>query len=250
MLTDQNSAIRIERSGAVAEVVISRPERKNSLTGPAVVELRKAFSDLEQDADVTAILLRGDGGFFSSGLDLKEFNADPRPAWTGTFSDEWRGLHEQLYLLSKPLVCALESYAINAGAALALAADFTIAGETAFLQVGEVRQGRPAPMNLAWLALKHGDALARRVALEGRRIPGPELEQLGLVYRIVPADEVLQASRDFAAQLAEVPAAGLALTRRILRELNPAGGTESIFARAAAIANAAPATGPMASLKE
>lgn len=62
--------------------------------------------------------------------------------------------------LDKPIVCALERYAINAGSALALAADSSSSAMGAFLQVGEVIQGRPAPMNLAWLRLRYGDAFA------------------------------------------------------------------------------------------
>ena len=61
---------------------------------------------------------------------------------------------ESIYATDKAVVCALEGYAINAGSALALSADFIVAGEGAFLQVGEVRQGRPAPMNLAWLSMR------------------------------------------------------------------------------------------------
>ena len=146
MATEQ---VLIERSGHVAEIILNRPERKNAITGPLARALQDAIEACSADGEVRVILLRGASGVFSSGLDLKEFNADPRPDWLPAFQATWRGVHERIYATDKAVVCALEGYAINAGSALALSADFIVAGEGAFLQVGEVRQGRPAPMNSA-----------------------------------------------------------------------------------------------------
>ena len=203
----------------------------------------------ETDPAVRVILLRGEGGVFCSGLDLKEFNADPRPEWLPRFRTLWRGLHERLFACDKAIVCALESYAINAGSALALSADYLVAGETAFLQVGEVRQGPPAPMNVAWLLARHSDAVARRVMLLGRRIPGPELLQLGIAHAVVPDASVVAAARTLAAELAEIPPEGIAGTKRLLRSLNTrdAGSWFETVATEAAKVNTA--SGPIPSLK-
>ena len=106
-----------------AELILNRPERKNAITGPLGVELARQVNVLSADEDVRVILLRGAEGAFCSGLDLKEFNADPPPAWRSDFAKIWRSAHRALYNCSTPIVGALERYAINGGAALALACD-------------------------------------------------------------------------------------------------------------------------------
>ena len=194
--------VTVEIGGGVAEVTLNRPERKNAVTGPLVDRMSAALTQIAANEAVHVVLLRGEGGSFCSGLDLKEFNAEPRPEWLPGFQAGWLGLHEQLAALDKPVVCALERYAINAGAALALSADFLVVGETAFMQVGEVIQGRPAPMNLAWLTLRYGDAAARRLMMLGRRVPGPALERMGIAFESVPDDEVLARAWTLAQELA------------------------------------------------
>lgn len=248
-MTEQGPAYLI-RDGAVAELVLNRPERKNAVTGPLVESVSGALSEAETDDTVRAVVLRGAGGSFCSGLDLKEFNAEPRPEWAPGFQAAWRGLHEQLFMFPKPVVCALEGYAINAGAALALAADFIVAGNGAFLQVGEVVQGRPAPMNLAWLRFRFGDALTRRVTLLGRRMPGPELALLGIALESIEDVGVLERARAIAAELASMPSSGIATTKAALRQMDLPGGPNSWFELAArAVAGGAPA-GPIPSLKK
>jgi len=241
--------IETDLQDGVAELVLRRPERKNAVTGPMVRELRSAVARCSADDACRALLFRGAGGVFCSGLDLKEFNADPRPEWLPSFQQEWRQLHVQLFELDKPVICAMESYAINAGAALALAADFLVAGTNAFLQVGEVLQGRPAPMNVAWLRLRFGDALTRRVVLPGRRIPGPELERLGIAFEVAGDDRVLARARELSAELAALPPAGLAATKRALRALDLPGGPNTWFDIAADAVAGARVAGPIASLK-
>ena len=242
--------VRLEIEGAVAEIVLNRPERKNSVTGPLAVAARQAVESAEANPEVRVILLRGESGVFSSGLDLKEFNADPKPDWLPGFQGMWRGLHERLFACDKAVVCALEGYAINAGSALALSADYLIAGETAFLQVGEVRQGRPAPMNVAWLLARHSDAVARRVMLLGRRIPGPELLQLGIAHAAVQDSEVLNTSRALASELAGISPEGIAGTKRILRNLNARDAATWFDSVASAAAAVGARRGPIPSLKQ
>lgn len=241
--------LEFEVREGVAEITLRRPERKNAVTGPLVAELREALARCAASDGCRALLIRGAEGVFCSGLDLKEFNADPRPEWLVSFQQEWRSLHVQLFEFDKPLVCALERYAINAGSALALACDFMVAGTSAFLQIGEVLQGRPAPMNLAWLRLRFGDAITRRIVLLGRRIPGPELERLGLAFEVVQDEAVLPRAREFAAELAGLPPSGIAATKRALRALDLPGGPNTWFDLAAnAVAGSRP-DGPIASLK-
>lgn len=211
-------AVCIERIAPGAmELILNRPARKNAITGPLGIALAEALAELRSDDAVRVVLLRGAGGAFCSGLDVTEFNADPAPDWLPEFQRIWRGVHVALWNLGKPIVAALERYAINGGAALALASDLLVAGRGAFLQVGEVRLGMAAPYNLAWLSLRHSEALMARVALAGDRLDGETLERLGIAARVVPDAEVLDAARAWCEELAGFPEGGLRRIKAGLR---------------------------------
>ena len=203
-----------------AELVMNRPERRNAINGELATGLAEGLRGLGENDDVRVIVLRGAGGAFCSGLDLKDFNADPPPPWMPRFAAMWRDVHRALYECPKPIVGALERFAINGGAALALATDLLVVGEGAFLQVGEVRQGLAAPYNMAWLRLRHPEALAARLTLVGRRFPGQELLDMGIAHECVPDAEVVPAAQRLAAELADYPAGALVRIKATLRAYN------------------------------
>ena len=93
------------------------------------------------------------------------------------------------------MVVALERYAINGGAALALAADYVVAGEQSFLQVGEVKIGMAAPYNMAWMSLRHPESVIAEVALIGDKLGSEDMMRLNLVNRIASDNEVVQSAR-------------------------------------------------------
>lgn len=203
-----------------AELVLNRPERRNAIDGELAMALAGELRALDTDDAVNAILLRGSEGAFCSGLDLKAFNADPPPEWLSRFNVIWRAVHTALYDCGKPIVAAFERYGINGGAALALAADLLVAGETAFLQVGEVRQGLAAPYNVAWLRLRHTESVASRLALTGHRFAGPELYAMGVACACVPDEEVLSRARELTAEVASYPAEAAARIKATMRAYN------------------------------
>jgi len=216
-LSVSEKAVEVAVHEGWAELVLNRPERKNAITGPLGVDLAEAMQGLQAREDVRVILLRGAGGAFCSGLDLKAFNAEPAPRWLADFQRIWRGAHRALFQSNKPIVCGLERYAINGGAALALAADLMLVGEGAFLQVGEVQIGMAAPYNLAWLSLRHSEATMARIALLGDRMYGPKLAEMGLAHACVADDAVLSESRALCERMAAFPEEGLARLKGGLR---------------------------------
>lgn len=192
-----------------AQVTLNRPERKNAITGPMGTALAQAMAEVEAIDDVRAVVLCGAGGAFCSGLDLKEFNAEPQPPWLASFQTIWRSAHRSLFECSKPIVGGLERYAINGGAALALACDLLVVGEGAFLQVGEVQMGMSAPYNLAWLNLRQPESTISQVALVGDRLNGPELYRLGMAHQVVADQDVITTTHALAQKLADFPRGGL-----------------------------------------
>ncbi len=218
----------------VAHVVLNRPERRNALTGPLADQLADTIDELNRDDSVSVIVIRGAGGAFCSGLDLKEFNLEPRPDWVADFGSKWQRVHRSLFDSDRIVVGALERAAVNGGAALALACDFLVAGETAFLQVGEIQQGMAAPMNMAWLRLRFSEALAGRIALLGDRLGGPELERLGIAHTSVADDQVVAAADELAARLAAHDPTGSRRIKASLRRTGIDETAEQWFAKALA----------------
>ena len=213
--------------GGVAEIVLNRPARRNAVTGPLAERLHAVIVAAAEDDDVAVLLLRGAGGAFCSGLDLGEFRADPPPDWMPAFGGLWLDVHAALYDCPKPIVAALERFAINAGAALALSADLLVAGEEAFLHVGEIQMGMAAPMNMAWLRLRHPESVAARLAVVGRRYTGPELEQMGVAHEVTADDEVLNRARELSATIAGYPPNGVrSIKQAVLRGRATASGHE------------------------
>lgn len=216
-MTDTHAAVKLLRHDGWAEVVLARPERKNAIDGPLGIALARALEEAAADNSIRVVLLRGEGGAFCSGLDLKAFNAEPVPDWVAEFPRIWRRAHRALFDCPVPIVGALERYAINGGAALALACDVLVTGETAWLQVGEARLGMGAPYNLAWATLRLPEAVTARLVFLAEQVPGPELARLGIAHRVVADAEVLGTAATLCATLAGWPAGGLARLKRGMR---------------------------------
>ncbi len=196
--------VRVEQHGARAEIVLNRPERKNSITHELTVQLRESIVRLSSDSAVNCIVLRGADGVFCSGIDLKESGDGTKPGPMPA----WPEVHAALYSSPTPVVVALEKYAINAGAALALAAPVVVAGESAFLQVGELAIGVAAPMCAAWLHLRHAPAVADRLVYMADRVPSHDLLRLGVVTEVVADDDVVTRAREIADRIASYPPRG------------------------------------------
>jgi enoyl-CoA hydratase/carnithine racemase len=201
------------------ELVLNRPDRRNALAPESAKALRKGLSDLLAGG-ARVVLLRGEGGTFCSGLDVDLFQGGAGAAWAA----DWTGFHRDLHDCPAVVICALERYAINAGAALALGSDLMVAGEGAVLTVGEAAIGMHAPMNLAWLRLKAPESVAAQLALGAGRMAGPDLHRLGLAWALVPDEAVQDHARSAAIRMAGWPAGTLAGIKAALRRPVPQGG--------------------------
>ena len=209
--------VEIVVHGRWAELILNRPERRNAINGPLGLALADGLRTINSDPQIQVVLLRGADGAFCSGLDLKEFNADPPPEWLVRFGDIWRATHKALFQSKKPLVVALERFAINGGAALALAGDLMFVGRESFLQVGEVRQGMAAPYNMAWLRLRHSAAITARLALTGHRFYGRELVEMGVAYAAPKEGSVVAEAIALVEELVDYPDQALERIKATLR---------------------------------
>lgn len=204
-----NEPILLERRGAVTEIVLNRPHRKNALTAQMMDQLAAALGEV---GDARAVVIRGAEDFFCSGLDLKELDTASPP------TSNWIAVHTALAHLDAPVVVAVVGGAINAGAALALACDLLVVGETAYIQVKEAEMGMTPPVNAAWLGLRYPASVGLQLALTCRQFGGAELQRLGIALDVVPEPAVLDHARGLAETLASFPQDGASRTKRALRD--------------------------------
>lgn len=228
-MSDEKLVLVVRHEGW-AELFLNRPERRNSIIAPLSTALKEALLELEEDSTVSCVVLRGEGGYFCSGIDLKALQADPPPPWAKQQFSSWRELHICMYHYSKPIVGAFEKYGINAGAALALACDILVVGEAAFLQIGEIQQGAGMPMNAAWLKLKTTEQVAARLAFLGDRVLGPELVRLGLAAECVPDSAVVDRCQEIAKRIASFPSGASVTVKKSIIGQRGIDDVEAFFA--------------------
>jgi enoyl-CoA hydratase len=206
------SPVRIEREGPVTVVVIDRPERRNAVDGATAAALYAAFAAFDDDPDAAVAVLVGAGDTFCSGADLKAVAAGQGNRVT----KEGPGpLGPTRLELSKPVVAAIEGFAVAGGLELAIWCDLRVAGAGATLGVFCRRFGVPlvdgGTIRLPRL-IGHGRALD--LILTGRAVGADEALGMGLVNRVVPDGQARPAAIALAQELASLPQVCLRNDRR------------------------------------
>lgn len=226
--------VNLSVADGLATIELNRPHRKNAIIGPMMDELADAVEAASADATVNAILLCGADGAFCSGLDLKEVQVEPKPDWLATQPQSLRRAHLALAQCPHPVIVALERFAINGGAAFALAGDIVVVGEKSFLQVGEVKLGMAAPNNLAWLCARYAPATVLPIVLIGDRLYGQRMVELGLAYESVADELVRTRATELATQIAGYPKGAAAALKKASLELAGLGDAAAWFERVGA----------------
>lgn len=192
-------SVRLEVDGAVATVVLDRPEVRNAVDRPTAEAISAALDEIDARPDITVAILTGAGGVFSAGMDLKAFDATkerPVCARRGGF-----GIVERPP--ATPLIAAVEGKALGGGFEIALACDLVVAAEDAWFGLPEVRRGLVAA---AGGVLRLPRRIPRNVAMEmvltGAPITAQQGRDLGLVNRVVPSGQALGAARELAGDIA------------------------------------------------
>jgi enoyl-CoA hydratase/carnithine racemase len=215
--------VETEREGVRAELILNRPDKRNALIAPMMDEMKAAIEGFARDESVRVVLIRGAGGTFCAGMDLEARRADPPPEWLPRSGQAWADFHIALWNCPKPVVGAVERAAIAGGSALCFSCDFIIAGEGARIGATEARMGLPgAPVNLAWLITRWGYNMAVQISQSAKLYSGRELKEMGIAYRSVPDEEVLDNARAFADELGQNPEAAMSAMKRTVQRVSGA----------------------------
>jgi len=210
------SNLRYETRGPVAIVTIDRPKVRNCVDGPTAAELAEAFRRFDADDACSVAVLTGAEGCFCAGADLKAVG-DGRGNLVNAVGDGPMGPSRML--LSKPVIAAVEGFAVAGGLELALWCDMRVAARDAVFGVYCRRWGVPlidgGTIRLPRLI---GQSHAMDLILTGRGVSGEEALRMGLTNRLVEAGEALEAAIELATQLAGFPQRCLRADRRSLLE--------------------------------
>jgi 2-(1,2-epoxy-1,2-dihydrophenyl)acetyl-CoA isomerase len=212
----------VEMAGNVCTVTLNRPDSLNSLNERLTTELTTVVQQLQRNTQVRCVILTGAGRAFSSGQDLGELKQRyTDPAYVPHLAEELRRRYKPIILglqqLEKPVLAAINGVAAGAGLSLALACDLRIASEKAsfieaFVNVGLV----PDAANTFFLPRLVGLGQALELCFTGDKISAADALAMGLVNKVVVAEELMKATQEFAARLVKLPTRAIGLTKRLL----------------------------------
>jgi len=221
-----NDHCRVEREGHVLVVTLNRPEAKNALSSGMLAGMYRAWRLLDDDPELRVAILTGRGSVFCAGADLKAMGGGgERDEEFQALMAEVPDLHWQALLRHnrpmKPIVAAVEGYAVAGGTEILQGTDIRVAAEGATFGVTEARRGLfPLGGSSVRLRRQIPYTLAAEILLTGRHVTAREALAFGLVGRVVPDGEALAEARKVAAQICENGPLSIRALVRMLREID------------------------------
>lgn len=224
--------ILVDRRDSFAVITINRPKVLNALSRETLQEIDRAIDELERDLTIRAMVITGSGEkAFAAGADIKELEALQTAEEGFRHSKQSHQLLFKLESLSKPVIMAVNGYALGGGCELALAGDIILASENAQFGQPEVDLGIiPGFGGSQRLPRLVGRTRALELILTGRRISAREAYEIGLVNRVVPLDQLVASYCEIAGKIAEKAPLAIALAKKAVYaglELNPRAGNEA-----------------------
>ena len=206
----------------VARLTLNRPERRNAINPELRRDLRAELAAALEDPAVRSILITGAGATFCAGGDLNSAAENSDPAVARARMTENHRLVRLLWGASKPLVAAVQGWAVGAGAGIALLCDTIVAGQSASFAFSFLRVGLVPDYGLSFtLPRRVGNARARELLLYARATGGADAAAIGLVDACVDDEAVQDAALERALDLARQPPNAVSLTKRMLNTLSP-----------------------------
>ncbi|MDX6375420.1 MAG: enoyl-CoA hydratase [Nocardioidaceae bacterium] len=216
MASDLTGPVRVEHDGPVTTVILHRPHARNAVDGPTAQALADAFRAFDADDGASVAVLYGDGGTFCAGADLKAIGTE-RGNQVQETGDGPMG--PTRLRLGKPVLAAVEGYAVAGGLELALWCDLRVAASDARLGVFCRRWGVPLiDGGTVRLPRLIGTGRALDLVLTGREVDAEEAQRIGLVDRVVPPGQARAAAEQLAHELAQLPQVCLRQDRLSLLE--------------------------------
>jgi 2-(1,2-epoxy-1,2-dihydrophenyl)acetyl-CoA isomerase len=208
-------SIKLDTEAGVATITINRPERKNAFTIAMRYEFCEFLEKIALDPDVRAVIITGAGDCFCSGMDVTEMGTNDVVGARYRLQLLHR-MARAVAKLDKPVIAAVRGVAVGAGWSLVLGCDIVIAGESArFAQVFKNIALAPDAGSVYYLSRLIGPARAKELVFSGRWVKAEEAQQLGLVHRVVPDEQLMDNARELAREYASSASLALGFAKRM-----------------------------------
>ena len=210
--------IKYEKKGAVALIAFNRPEVRNAFNAKMTEDILSALLQAKDDSQIRAIVLTGEGLSFSAGADLSARDnkwSDTEEALVEGYLPSLKAIME----MPKPVISAVNGAAAGIGSAYAMACDLTVMSEDSYILQAFSNIGLIPDGGANWfLTNTVGYKLAYQIAIEGERIDSKRCLELGLINKIVPAEDLVQEAISWAEKLSLRSSQSLKLTKEIMRK--------------------------------
>ncbi len=203
------------KNEGVATLTFNRPDKFNSFNQELAFATQKALDDCENDDEVRAIVICGEGKAFCAGQDLAEATDPEGPPLQSIVGKHYNPIIERIHKIEKPVIAAVNGVAAGAGANIALACDIVVATESAkFIQAFSAIGLIPDSGGTYFLPRLVGRQKALSLMLTGDKVDAKEAEAMNMIYKAVADDEFDEYITKFAGKLAKMPTKGFGLTKR------------------------------------
>lgn len=211
------TCLTLRTADGVATLTLNRPEVYNALNDEITYEMQDAFKAIAKDDSVRVVVLTGEGKAFCSGQDLKASSGQEKRSFIDSLHKRYNPIIRAMRSLPKPVVCRLNGVAAGAGCSLALACDVIVASEEAtlievFVNIGLV----PDSGSSYFLPRLVGMAKAFELCSMGSKVKASEAAAMGLVNKVVPADQLDAAVRLYTDYYAKAPTKAIGLIKKML----------------------------------
>lgn len=207
--------VKVEIQDQVLIITLNRPEARNAINHDAAVQLAAALDELDNNPDVVVGILTGANNTFCSGMDLKAFAKDGQRPYVGDRG--FAGICERPP--RKPLIAAIEGYALAGGLEIAMSCDMMIAAETAKFGVPETKRGIvPGSGGLLRLPDRVPYVVAMELVLTGDMFSAEQAANWGLINRVVPEGQALQGALELAARIKENGPLAVQTAKQVIAE--------------------------------
>ena len=206
--------VLVDVADGIMTVTLNRPEAKNAANKALAEGVAAAMDELDSNDDIRVAILTGAGGTFCSGMDLKAFVSGETPTVEGR---GFGGLTEKPP--AKPLIAAVEGYALAGGLELMISCDLIVAADSAKFGIPEVKRGLAAAAGgLVRLPRQIPSRLAMELALTGDFVSAERAAEMGLINRVVPAGTALEAARELAATICANGPLAVKISKQVVTE--------------------------------
>jgi 2-(1,2-epoxy-1,2-dihydrophenyl)acetyl-CoA isomerase len=211
------SSILLEVQENVAIITLNRPDKFNSFNREMALLLQQILDECAADKNIRCIYLTGSGKAFCAGQDIGELTGENPPGFETILAEHYNPIVTRLRNIHIPVVCAVNGVAAGAGANIALAGDVVVAsGAASFIQAFSKIGLIPDSGGTFTLPRLIGFAKASAIMMLGDKVSAAEAAEMGMIYKVLPAENFAEESMRIATTLSQMPTRGLALTKMAL----------------------------------